>query len=583
MNTFHHPAQKQHRSFTCNDADGAHTSKDIGKRSACRSSFALIALSVLSVLYGIATMVPLYAQYQLTFPLWVLSFVGVAGVAFIGFFVAYNVIARLHASSGAAAASQSGSGLWAPRKAFIVCFALIELAFLFALASNYPGLCSPDSNAILSQVNGQSYYDDSNRYEGLTNAHPIFYTFLIWLVFKVTSFLESQSISLFVFMFLQVTYVAAALACALAWLSKTGAHRTYLACACAFVVLSPVIASHVIILWKDIPFAATLLLLVIHLSGYVHDKRPARKQIFTLAILLLLASLFRNNGYYVALFTLAYLLVFRPFLRKQAAALALALVVFMGVLQGPVFGALSISKGHFAESVGIPLQQLAATVVAGGTISQSDREIMENILPLEQWEESYDPSTSNPIKQNELFNDEYLDTHKVEFLAVWLRTLPGNISTYVRAWVLETYGYWQPGYNTYIGKLTATANDQPASDLVGIGYKPQLIANALRELFPALFGMGSLIWFSLGAMTLSIIFAHRKRCISAAITPYVPLLGLFVTMLIAAPIVSDYRYIFALYLVIPFLPQLFLLSARDEASKVESSKRRCGLAWDKTK
>ena len=84
-------------------------------------------------------------------------------------------------------------------------------------------------------------------------------------------------------------------------------------------------------------------------------------------------------------------------------------------------------------------------------------------------------------------------------------------------------------------------------------------------------------------MTLSIIFAHKKRSILAVITPYVPLLGLFVTMLIAAPIVSDYRYIFALYLVIPFLPQLFLLSTRDEPSKGESSKRRCGLAWDKTK
>ena len=47
---------------------------------------------------------------------------------------------------------------------------------------------------------------------------------------------------------------------------------------------------------------------------------------------------------------------------------------------------------------------------------------------------------------------------------------------------------------------------------------------------------------------------------AAIITPYMPLIGLIGTMLLAAPIVSDYRYIFALYLVIPFLPQLYALS-----------------------
>ena len=381
-------------------------------------------------------------------------------------------------------------------------------------------------------------------------------------------------------MFLQVTYVAAALAWCLAWLAKTRARKAYLIGATAFIVLSPVIASHVIILWKDIPFAATLLLLVIHLGEYLKDEKPTRKQVIELGVLLLLISLFRNNGYYLALFTLVFLIIFRPLFRKPAALVAVALVVFMTVLQGPIFGAFSISKGHFAESVGIPLQQLAATVSVDGTISASDQEVLERILPLEEWSESYDPSTSNPIKQNELFNDEYLDTHKGEFLAVWAHVLPHNLTTYIRAWVMETYGYWQPGYNTLIGSLTYTANDVPATDFFGMGYKPQFIANALREQFPALLGMGSLIWFSIATMVFSVIAGRKggsraeKRSVATIITPYMPLIGLFGTMLIAAPIVSDYRYIFALYLVIPFLPQLYALSRADAADAGEGAASR---------
>ena len=533
------------------------------------SSQGVVLLVVLAVLYGIAATLPAYAQYQLTFPVWFLAFVGTSGIAFAGFALANAALDKL-ADSIRDERHDEGTPehvrTFSIRNVFLICFAFIEVAFLFALLSNYPGLCSPDSNAILSQVNGQEYYSDTNRYEGLTNAHPIFYTFLIWLVFKATAFIGSQSISLFVFMFLQVTYVAAALAWCLAWLAKTGARKAYLIGATAFIVLSPVIASHVIILWKDIPFAATLLLLVIHLGEYLKDEKPTRKQVIELGVLLLLVSLFRNNGYYLALFTLVFLVIFRPLYRKPAAVVAVALVVFMTVLQGPIFGAFSISEGHFAESVGIPLQQLAATVSVDGTISASDQEFLERILPLEEWSESYDPSTSNPIKQNELFNDEYLDTHKGEFLAVWAHVLPHNLTTYIRAWVMETYGYWQPEYNTLIGSLTCTANDVPATDFFGMGYKPQFIANALREQFPALLGMGSLIWFSIATMVFSIIAGRKggnraeKRSVTAIITPYMPLIGLFGTMLIAAPIVSDYRYIFALYLVIPFLPQLYALS-----------------------
>ncbi len=532
-------------------------------------------LVIFSLVFAIAATLPAFAKYELTFFVWLVACVGTACLAYIGFSAAAHALDKLGAY---VCAPHDANNAPAPalrtRKTFVICFAIIELVFLIGLLSAYPGLCSTDSNTLIYQVTGQDYYGVGMEYSGLSNAHPIFYTFLLWIVFSITAFMGSTYASLFTFILLQTCYVAACLAYALTWLVKTGASKTYVKIALAFVVISPVIAAHVIILWKDVPFAASLLLLVLHLVTYSKSEKPTLKQTLVLGILLLLVSLFRNNGYYVALMVGVYLVVFNTCVRKHAAIVTAALIVCMSLLHGPIFSAFSISQGHFAESVGIPLQQLGATLVAGGEIDESAQELLNNIFPLDEWKECYDPETTNSVKHNEQFNNEYLDSHKAEFLGAWARTLPANIPTYIRAWVLETYGYWQPGYVARVGTQYVTVNDEPTHDLLGLHYSPQLIANTLRLQFSFLLGLGSLIWFSLATLVLSIVNS-RKQCVrtktSIITAPYVPLIGLFVTMLIAAPIIGDYRYFLGLYMVLPFLPQLYVLAVHSPAHALSSA------------
>ena len=122
------------------------------------SSQGVVLLAVLAVLYGIAATLPAYAQYQLTFPVWFLAFVGTSGIAFAGFALANAALDKLAGSIRDERHDEGASErvrTLSVRNVFLICFAFIEVAFLFALLSNYPGLCSPDSNAILSQVNGQ--------------------------------------------------------------------------------------------------------------------------------------------------------------------------------------------------------------------------------------------------------------------------------------------------------------------------------------------------------------------------------------------------------------------------------------------
>lgn len=210
-----------------------------------------------------------------------------------------------------------------------------------------------------------------------------------------------------------------------------------------------------------------------------------------------------------------------------------------------------MSEDGFAESVGIPIQQITSTIQSGVDVSQEDQQVLSNILPLEKWSNSYSSSTSNTIKFLPEFNDDYLDNHKFEFLGVWLHLLPGNLETYIKAWVLETYSYWQPGFTTTIGHPTAV-NDMQTLDIQHVKFDPYQIANLLRHNFPIIFGTGALIWIVVLFLYLRLVLNKGQKK-SMLLLPFIPHLVLYITILIAAPALEDYRYVFALYLAVPFL------------------------------
>ena len=160
----------------------------------------------------------------------------------------------------------------------------------------------------------------------------------------------------------------------------------------------------------------------------------------------------------------------------------------------------------------------------------------------------------NPIKFSEDFDDAFLESHKMEFLAVWLQLLPENVATYVKAWAAETQGYWEWGYRGPIGAATTLRGADPVS-LVGVEWNPSLLSDGLAARFPLLFSTGSVVWLVVAAVFLC---AMRKRSLSvpAALACFVPLLALLLTLFAAAPIAADFRYVLSLYLSIPFLVAL---------------------------
>ena len=98
---------------------------------------------------------------------------------------------------------------------------------------------------------------------------------------------------------------------------------------------------------------------------YKRQDHLSRKDVAVLFALLSGLCLLRNNGLYVSLAVLAYLLAVFPAFRKGVFFVLVALVAGVFVLQGPVFHALSIetvSYTHLARGGGRGALPRAAAV-----------------------------------------------------------------------------------------------------------------------------------------------------------------------------------------------------------------------------
>lgn len=74
-----------------------------------------------------------------------------------------------------------------------------------------------------------------------------------------------------------------------------------------------------------------------------------------------------------------------------------------------------IQSAHFSETVAIPLQQIAYTAKSNDGLGE-EQEFFENIIGVDEMKKLYVENSADEVKFSPNFNDDFLDTHKLEFL-----------------------------------------------------------------------------------------------------------------------------------------------------------------------
>ena len=264
--------------------------------------------------------------------------------------------------------------------------------------------------------------------------------------------------------------------------------------------------------------------------------------------------------------------------RRRLLAVVFGLFLVLGA-QSAIATALDVASPHFSETVSVPLQQLARTVVDEGDLTESEESFISELIPLGAIKSDYNPVTPNPLKFSPDFNDEFLESHKVEFLMMWASVFPNNANSYLRAWIDETRGYWDWRQDSWhvvpAGYDVADSGVNVAESLVPsimsadtyLAYQDWAI-NKFVDLLSVPCNCALLGWLAVVLMVVALIM--RRRDIGLMLLPSVALWG---TMLLAAPVSNEFRYLFALHVTLPFCACMLI---QEVTHRIRGRYKDCG-------
>lgn len=412
-----------------------------------------------------------------------------------------------------------------------------------------------------------------------SNHHPYFHTMIIQFFFEI-GYRMSGTVTggLAFYTFWQMTVMALVFAFILYQLYKRGTRLLWLIAALLFYAVLPFNAVLTICMGKDEFFAAAMFFYTWTITEYIicGEKISGKNGMLRYAayfLSALLVCLLRSNGIFIFLGTTVILLA-SDCLKKKAAGkrlsgenskrtifsvrygcTALVFVCYL-IWRGPVMGALQVEQPDIIEGLTMPVQHLTCAYLKGGELTEEEKEMIERVVPTDRLEEVYNPYLFDPVKAliREEGNQQAIEENKGEYLKLWFRAGLRNPLQYVVAEVRQTMGYWAYRvrdelivYGEYFmvdnpfGVTTErklfSYNDSLAMGEYLMGF---------QNFFNRFWSLGLNTWLMLFALAYA---AYEKR----NLMPFVPSLMLIATLLLAAPVYNEFRYIYGMFVTLPFL------------------------------
>lgn len=424
-----------------------------------------------------------------------------------------------------------------------------------------------------------------------SNHHPYFHTLIVKLFLVTGEFLFGNLTAAVAFYtFFQMAMTAAVFGFILFLLYRRGTGFFWFFLAVCFYALLPVNGIFSICMGKDAWFTAAFLLFMwaVFVCAQREDtvcvKNPAHeegaegeenaayeegmreavggKQWLFFILTGLAVCLLRSNGIFVFLGTAVFLIVSaawrerkvrlrHPLLLSAAAVLALYLL-----WQGPILAALQVEPPDTIESLTMPTQHLLCAYKRGGSLTAEQIEMLEQVVPLAEIDEYYNPylfdMTKNYIRQNG--HQEIIAENKAAYAKLWFLAGLKNPMLYLEAQIRQTAGY----YALHIPHELYLYSDYFMVDNpFGIEaerklftYNDSLAMGRFLQGFQTLYRR---VW-SLGANTWLLLFAlacalYRRRRIAV----FLPALCLLGSLMLATPVYNEFRYAYGVFVALPVL------------------------------
>ncbi|HIU69204.1 MAG TPA: hypothetical protein IAD23_04525 [Candidatus Scubalenecus merdavium] len=373
------------------------------------------------------------------------------GIAVLVFFV-YDVINRINIEKVEKVQSTSTF------KTFAVLTAIMFACWIPYMVIMAPGCMNPDARDQFGQMLnnpdmcwsvGTVAREESDSL--LTNHHPVFHTVLLGCFLKLGEWMGSYFAGITIYSVLQCLVLAGTLVFSVLKLREYGMSKRLSNIVYAFFVLCPLFPLWGMTILKDTPFMIALLIMTI--LFYEAFKAPecfTAKKYVALALVSFLLMLLRNNGFYMLLVLVPFVIIHfrkdKKFLVKIMATMLIPLLVFKVGYSSIFFSAMGINEGSPREMLSVPFQQTARyiTEYADEVTPEEEKSITTILgggkLSLEDIAERYTPDRADSIKGN--YNKYATTSDLVNYFKTWAAQLVKHPGVYIEAFLNLNYSWF---------------------------------------------------------------------------------------------------------------------------------------------
>ncbi|MCQ5254146.1 DUF6020 family protein [Bariatricus massiliensis] len=444
------------------------------------------------------------------------------------------------------AAQKNSKGI----KVFGASFGILILCWLPYFIAYYPGILTWDTEWQFEQALGISSY---------SNHQPVLHTLFLKLFYNLgIKIFHNPNGGMAVCVFVQMIVMASIFAFLIVILYWRKIRKQYLALCIIFFGIMPFNALYSIAIWKDIFFAGSILLFSIILWELQdsHDDNRLTKigQIIGFIVVGILVCLLRSNGFYAYLFCIPFMVLM---LKKRRAGVILGCIVtlsIVGIVKGPVMEAKHVIQPDIVENLSIPIQHIARVVADGCELTDEEEKLLGQVIEIDRIPEEYLNYISDPIKTliREKDNQQYIKDNKKEFFFLWLKLGLRYPEEYIKAQIDQTRGYWTTDEQYWVITTEVTEH----AEILGMYRDSKLPSGIVRimewgenaymeiPIYGILWSIGFYFWIML--LMLAITIKKKKN-----ILPFLPVLALWGSLMIATPVYAEFRYIYSLIIGIP--------------------------------
>lgn len=412
-----------------------------------------------------------------------------------------------------------------------------------------------------------------------SNHHPWFHTMIIKFFFMTGyRIFGTYTEALAFYSFWQMTIMAAVYAFFLYQLYKRGTRILWLIPAAAFYAFLPINGLMSVCMTKDEFFTAALLIF----AWQTAKMSEGGKHCIGYFIAGLFVCLLRSNGIFIFMGSAFFLMVSvwsgRPVseknlssaefiktgtFRKSVCIAGILLCYF--IYHGPVLKAMNVEPPDTIETLTMPTQHILCAYVKGGELTDEEVLMIDQVLPADQAASYYNPYLFDIVKGfiRDAGHQEVIAQQKWDYFKLWLHVGLRNPLRYLEAEVKQTAGYWAFDISDYQYVIEGSSMvDNPfgvTKQRKVFSYNSEL---AMQEFLARFQDTYNNVW-SLGRSTWILLFCiayavyNRKK-----VMIFIPYIMLLVTLLLAAPVYHETRYIYGLFMALPVLLEYSI--GRDE-------------------